>query len=138
MKTLIKRLPALLCMLTLSLVVCTSCEWQEDDEAARWNMTGTWEVIGVSGRNSPYRNGDTFVFYDNGDFQTWGYDDYHEEGQWDIQGDGWNNYSLLISFDGYNAHIIADLSDFPSRNYISLRVDDANYGEYFLRIARKR
>lgn len=133
----------LLLIMSITAFSLSSCVTDNAREA-EWNLAGDWKVTKVwyddNGR-APYRRGDVFSFYTNdyqNTFETWGYyDNYYERGVWRIESDGWDNYRLVMSFDGYNASIYADMSDFPDDNIITLRVDDAEYGRYYLTLKRQ-
>lgn len=120
-------------VLLLTLISISSCifEGNDDDNAAEWSMVGTWYVTRVSG-NSPYQRNDTFVFKSDRTFYS--YDPYTNQtidlGQWSIQ-----NRQLIISFDGWSANIVADMSNFPD-NEVMLKVSDTEYGFYLLKLVR--
>lgn len=134
----------LLCILAITLTGLTSCT-MDDSREAEWNLAGDWIIFDIQPAgpyaDPPYRIGDMFSFYtnnyNNNWFETRGYDGYYEKGKWYIESDGLDNYTLYMSFDGYNATIIADMSSFPGSSYIGLRVSDAERGEYYLRLRRR-
>lgn len=123
-----------LLMLLITLVSFSSCFFDNNDEddQAEWSMVGQWYVSRVSGGNSPYREYDTFVFQQDRTFYS--YDSYTKEplgsGTWRIQ-----NRSLIISFNGWDADIIANMSNFPD-NDVLLNVNDRDYGNYTLELRR--
>lgn len=124
-----------LLVLLITLVSFSSCFMDDsnEDDQAEWSMVGQWYVNRVSGRNSPYGLDDTFVFRDDRTFYS--YDYYTGEslgsGRWQIQ-----NRTLIISFNGWDADIMADMSNFPDNDVI-LNVNDRDYGNYTLELVRE-
>lgn len=117
-------------LLLITLVSFSSCFMSDEDDDAEWNMVGQWYVARVSGY-SPYERNDIFRFYNDKTFVSYDrYGNVMENGKWRIQ-----NRTLLISFDGWNANIMADMSNFPDNDVI-LNVTDDYYGNYSLQIVR--
>ena len=124
MKT-IKQMSFMLLLTLCSAFLFTSCE--ED----WWDIEGEWEVVETS-YNSPYRNGDYWVFDDHGYFQTYGYTDLNERGYWDIVG-----HTIQISFNGYDTDLEAYIRILDD-GYMVLDVYDNVYRtRYTLRLVRR-
>lgn len=131
-------------LLLITFFLCLSCT--TDSNEAEWDLNGKWRVTRVESDrpNPPYIEGDTFIFYKNASmnryntFETWGEDDFHEEGTWYIQGDSWSGYQLIMAFgNGYHADIVADMDVRSGADIIYLTVDDSQWGgRYYLTLMR--
>ena len=65
----IKRQMATWFVAIVGILAFTSCDedWWDNWEP-NVNLTGRWEIREISGWNCPYRTGDTWTFYSNGNF----------------------------------------------------------------------
>ncbi len=114
---------------TLSLLSCDEDWWD-----SRRDVSGYWRVVEVTGwANCPYQQGDRWVLYGNGDFESYGSGNFHETGYWRLSG-----RTLQFTFPPKDYYISMDayISTYDN-DYMTLRVNDYdNNTNYTLRLIR--
>lgn len=115
----------LTCLITL-----TGCEVEWWNNLGPSDLDGRWRIV-ETGYNTNYRQGDRWFFYSNGDFESQGYQ-LNEQGAWERHG----RY-LYIYLTSYNEpDIKAYLVNYDD-DYMTLAVDDYEYGRTTLRLVRE-
>lgn len=130
----IKRQMATWFVAIVGILAFTSCDedWWDNWEP-NVNLTGRWEIREISGWNCPYRTGDTWTFYSNGNFDGDGYGLQPERGYWRTSG----RRSISISMNGYNTDMSVYIRDYDY-DYMTLDVTDYTYNtNYTLRLAKR-
>lgn len=133
-----KKISKQLAVWLIAIVGIFSLTGCDDDWWNGWNgysdVTGQWKIVEVSGWiDCPYRQGDYWTFYSNGNFDTDGYGNLHERGYWRMSG-----RTIEFSFppNNYTA-MSAYVSTYDRSGYMTLRVNDYdNNTSYTLRLTR--
>lgn len=115
-----------------SLCGCDEDWW--NDWGGSTSITGQWKVVEVTGWNScPYRQGDYWTFYYNGQFAADGSNNLRERGYWQMRG-----RTIEFAFPPHDDYV--SMSAYVSTyddDYMTLRVNDYdNNANYTLRLVR--
>lgn len=117
-------------LLLLPLGLMTSCD---EDDMIETTLEGQWRVVEVSSYHSPYRSGDRFYFYDNGELVTHLRTGEREYGTWRVR-----HQRLQIDFTGDGRYDVDAEIPRLDGDYVVLDVHDYYYDEYYrLRMVRE-
>lgn len=108
----------------------TACD---DDwiEGFNRDIDGAWEIVGISGYSTNYKESDHWYFDYNGHFESAGYGGLNEKGYWERRGN-----KVAIYFESNDPELVCTIGDYDD-DYMVLRVRDYGYGEdYILRMVR--
>lgn len=129
-----EKLKKALLALTLLAVTLPFSSCSTDDWWTSETLEGRWRIVevGFGYGECPYRPGDRWEFYGNGEFHSWGFNGFEEYGVWDV-----SNRTVYISFDAYGPNDIACHLRNIDDQYVAMDVDDYSYGSrYTLRMVR--